>query len=823
MIILIQLLRYNKVITYEARNHFAELFLPASKRPGFKAGHILEIPALIIKRIGILESKHQEIEWFNHLIERFKFENIKYILFENDIPFSPSNDELKNIRSNFCKIDYETNFLELSTCLLKTLTYWNDLNFGNRHDSLKFALSSVLFDFHKNTTNYNESKLINFAAKLLYWLEHFCKDILTSSDFLDIDTISSKNPKLIYSGQISEHESYFILLLYYMGFDIIYLNPSLDLISTKNKTLSQLGSSITLNLTLDLLDYLPRKKEEIKSNVVSSKPQEVTPIEKPKPAKVLISQINEAINIKKKSFSGDLNEFFIPIKERLGIDNQPTLFVRYIGIDKNKTQYNNRLFQFESLCQKNTKLFKKYENKIPILSSTHLIDKTISLWNESAIGEPLDLIGKLKTLGLFDFIKDGELLEQSYYALYQITSMICEDDPNITLSKLKNLIIKLASWFESLYKDDFSSYRYAFPHNPVVMFYGEIKAHEALFLLFLRMIGIDILYIHTYEDTVFGEIDPDEEFSIQFILESVSPLVDFPQSLLLERVETVSYRASQEISDVIFNDEDGIYKPWQFENYKTLNTTLKTTYEELLILWNEETRLRSGFKVVNDTLYIPNLFAKISGTQENINDYWKDVKKLTSSSLTLFYKSIPIHPQTYYERDLDQISSLISKEGGLLHDSILRYQEYKYQYLPQALQEKICNSIDMLMNYDIMTYHSDNIFKQKIIKTVLNLDPRIIQLIQKFDYPFKSPKIVIYHHIENPMTDEDSIVIAFCFLMGFDICILTPSGYNNIETHIKLDFFDIHKQAQKQFKLDLVNLNRINLERPKGFWANLLG
>src|SRR3712207_7091056 len=56
---------------------------------------------------------------------------------------------------------------------------------------------------------------------------------------------------------------------------------------------------------------------------------------------------------------------------------------------------------------------------------------------------------------------------------------------------------------------------------------------------------------------------------------------------------------------VIYSEKDGLFKPWQFENYKTSPLTLRATYDELKLLWNEEARIRSGFKIENGTVYIP--------------------------------------------------------------------------------------------------------------------------------------------------------------------------------------------------------------------------
>lgn len=50
-------------------------------------------------------------------------------------------------------------------------------------------------------------------------------------------------------------------------------------------------------------------------------------------------------------------------------------------------------------------------------------------------------------------------------------------------------------------------------YNPKVMYYGNIRKHEAYFLIFLSLIGCDILYINSKEDTVFNDIDNEQKYS----------------------------------------------------------------------------------------------------------------------------------------------------------------------------------------------------------------------------------------------------------------------------------------------------------------------
>lgn len=62
--------------------------------------------------------------------------------------------------------------------------------------------------------------------------------------------------------------------------------------------------------------------------------------------------------------------------------------------------------------------------------------------------------------------------------------------------------------------------------------------------------------------------------------------------------------------------------------------------------------MRPGFKVENGTVYIPNLFAKISGTHRDLSIYWNEIKELKSANNLLFIPKIPYVKEAYSKYDL---------------------------------------------------------------------------------------------------------------------------------------------------------------------------
>lgn len=74
----------------------------------------------------------------------------------------------------------------------------------------------------------NQSVKIDFIVKMMLWMYAYVKPIETT-------LLDSTCAKCIYYGSIMQHESYFLVLLYLMGMDVLYINPLRDEMETLPK------------------------------------------------------------------------------------------------------------------------------------------------------------------------------------------------------------------------------------------------------------------------------------------------------------------------------------------------------------------------------------------------------------------------------------------------------------------------------------------------------------------------------------------------------------------------------------------------------------
>ncbi len=544
----------------------------------------------------------------------------------------------------------------------------------------------------------------------------------------------------------------------------------------------------------------------------------------------------KTINISLKTSNQILDDLLLPLTQRTGFIRSkspiiPVYFYRYIGIKKTPETYYDELYRLDKKLSSFENLYLKFTEGIPIINNTEIVAKTQNIWKNIKIFNDTKkefLLTSLKLTKSFPELSNSLIntsIEESFQCMLEL---YIKNEQNINLTKIKNFSLKLLEWshefIPSLFKNvNFRDSTLTEIFNPKVIYYGNIKKHEAYFLIFLSKLGCDILFINSYEDEAFLTIDKAERYSKLFQLSQKAPLKEFPQQEILQRRETVAFQASSEIANVIYNDEDGLYKPWQFESYKTQPLTLKTTYDELKILWTEEARMRTGFKIENNTVYIPNLFAKISGVHHDLNKYWQEFIAFKSSENMLFIPELPFIKVDFSSYELNKANALLGQHELLDKERLLNSPLYKFSYLKTALQETIFCKINYLMKLSIFKKPVDSVFKQKILMTLLTMDKQFLNLIQTFDYPFQIPKIVIYDNSENIFSDEGAILLAFLYLMGLDILLFTPTGYNNIEQIIHEKYYDIHKLEDVKFDLplpDFKHSHKNNKEKSKSFFTN---
>ncbi|MGH4137601.1 YceG family protein [Clostridium sp.] len=825
----------------ESQNLFQDIFVPVNKRQGFIKSKSPNIPIYFYRYIGISENSQLYYENLNKLNHKLTSLGNLYINFTAGIPVEILPTSISDIPWDSL-LSSSSPARNTLISILKTKGLFSNFNNSYFNEYIQNSFDETMALYLENEPNSTETVMKNFAVKLLGWALAYTPKLFYNPNYnsrLEEDII---NPKVLFYGDIKKHEIYFLIFLSKLSCDVIYINSLADMGFAKIDKRNVYSKLLKLPKTQPLRDL------DLKININFKKPIAAntsnlreTVIKKEPPVienrvSPLAITFKGSINTLLKSSMNIFNDIILPVNKRIGflggaVPFIPVYFYRYIGIKENEDDYYNDLFRLDKNLNMLGGLYLRFTDSIPIHSNIKLNASCINIWQHV---DPFDVSLTTKIAALLMehkvFPTNNNTINCSMANSFSyILDLYCKEEKNLNLSKVKNFSLKLLSWVHEFVPTLLKNFHFQDTAtdeiiNPKIIYYGDIKKHELLFLIFLSKLGCDILYVNSLCDKFLDLTESTELVSKCSELPYKADLKEFPKEEKLIRQETIASTASRELSNSLYTDSDGFYRPWQFEEYKTQPATLKTTLYEFKQLWNEPSSLRTGFRVENKTVYMPNLFAKISGVPSDLTLYWKDFFHLKSADSTLFIAQIPFTNVNYSKTDLYSLAFVLNTSGFVDEKKLLAHSCYKFSYLKTSLQHVILEKINYLMKTDMLKKTIDKDFKLKILMTILNTDKNILQLIQQYDYPSKIPKLLIYDNNENVFSDEDSIMLCFLNLFGLDISILTPTGYNNIESKIKEKFYDIHRLEEVNFNLPLPDFNdekKYTKEKGKGFLSNI--
>lgn len=128
------------------------------------------------------------------------------LIFDNGIPLNGEMELIEYIYN-------ELSSMNIYNMANEDIIIFNDSQVNNIF--LK-AMDYVIPLSIKNENFFSDNVRNNFITKLIVWAYSYLREINFNDDI---------NPKCIFYGSIERHEVYFLMILYLMNFDVIYINP----------------------------------------------------------------------------------------------------------------------------------------------------------------------------------------------------------------------------------------------------------------------------------------------------------------------------------------------------------------------------------------------------------------------------------------------------------------------------------------------------------------------------------------------------------------------------------------------------------------------
>jgi hypothetical protein len=297
-------------------------------------------------------------------------------------------------------------------------------------------------------------------------------------------------------------------------------------------------------------------------------------------------------------------------------------------------------------------------------------------------------------------------------------------------------------------------------------------------------------------------------------------LKKFPTEMhKISTVETVAYNAEQELTQIMYSDNI----MFRFKQFKDINPVqLKTTYEEVNILWGEPAKFRPSFNSAGDVATVPTIFMKVNGVKSDVNEYLNSIKSLNTED-TIFVTSFPYMSSVDGSSPLYQFVKQVIYNKTVDFDRVKKSNFWNYGIYSIETQNLICNRVQNMMNME-WTNGYDNKFVYRLLAVLLNIPHDIIKLIHKYDFTSNIPKLVYFNCGETPCSIEDCILIMFLKSCAFDIMVYAPTGYLVIEKFIDKKYFTSVELGDYKFDLTANDLNRITSNgKKRGLFSTLFG
>ena len=611
-----------------------------------------------------------------------------------------------------------------------------------------------------------------------------------------IKYLSIKPTVLVYIGTGTLREIYFLYLMNLAGVKITYVSYGMDSDFEKFPHKEAVRTAAGSMSGMVQIDF---------AHIDLSKAEKVCEM------RAAAQQVGDTVQRLSTTAAGIFEDFMVDHRTRVvrngGVFKAdgviPVYCAALIGYD-DEAVYNNMLLQFKEGFAGSKKQLIFIEK--PLDNPTADEIRQLGSINRSSVSSMIDELAlAIKLNG--DPIRTA--LAQT--ELRKLLEKLYTGNPTVVY----NYGSKLISW---LYRcTQARKYAVQYEDIPLILYYGDISQSELYFLNFMSRSGFDVLYITPNKQLLelAVEKNPDNRMQI-FQLPQSKESGSYPSKSIKMKVATVAYSAERELDTMLYGGDAGIFRDFQFPNSQTV--TLKTTLEEISILWKQEARFRQGFATSGNLVTVPNIFAKISGVKDgNLNVYWDDIRDKLTPETILRVKGA--QPQPAGNMDLSAYRSFY-RNGEIDAERLKASTLNRYSYLPDRIQDMLFFKLQEAVESRFLKLSGDELMCS-VLHFGLNLDKEFMKLLQSYDFTKQLPKLIWIDAVEQTFTLEECIQLVLCDLIGFDILIYTPTGYKNLETFVSADAFEEHTLNEFMYNVEVPKFRIPSEARNGGLFGKL--
>lgn len=657
--------------------------------------------------------------------------------------------------------------------LTQKLTRWLPRLTGAQREAVVTAMMATLQDLQAHGKN--ENMLRNAYIKYMCWLYYKFERILGR---LGGDEL----PKILYDGTVSSYELQLLVILARAGADIVLLERAGDAGYLRCDPTSQYAQLYQApGLTPFPADFSLRQlreqgRQQAERQKLYGAPAGIAPCTNAWMKAPDVKEILTAVRAR----GDDPKLFYNAFVVQYGVEDKllfPSDMVAF---------YQQLKREGRKVCLENGRLPPPTPEEIAAVRRRN---------HQTAEQLAADLAANLQ------YPNNQQLQTLMRQAFLDV---VLEEDKAVggNLNRLLNKAVYLVAWMKRYQKDLFQNWQA--PEVGVFLLFGACSGdNEALFLRLLAKLPVDVLVLLPDLNAPCVLKDP---ALLDLHKEQSLPMTDFPVEPSQMRVRTAAYQAEREMDSILYQNT-GLYRAKQHQKAEAV--TLQTMYEEISLLWDQELKYRPGFAAEGDTVTVPVLLEKICGIKDGpILPYWLEIKKLVTPETTLVTK---LPWQTGLEANpMKPYATQFLRQGRLQREKIKQHKDYPYGILRPEIQDYLLDKLQVLLDEKLIAGTYQNGTEYTIVSTILGLPKDLLRRIQNFDFTKKNPKLIIISTTEETLSLEDSILVAFLNLVGFDILFFVPTGYQSIEKYFQKPFANEHQLGPYRYDLQVPDFRTLH-------------
>lgn len=657
--------------------------------------------------------------------------------------------------------------------LTQKLTRWLPRLTGAQREAVVTAMTATLQDLQAHGKN--ENMLRNAYIKYMCWLYYKFERILGR---LGGDEL----PKILYDGTVSSYELQLLVILARAGADIVLLERAGDAGYLRCDPTSQYAQLYQApGLTPFPADFSLRQlreqgRQQAERQKLYGAPAGIAPCTNAWMKAPDVKEILTAVRAR----GDDPKLFYNAFVVQYGVEDKllfPSDMVAF---------YQQLKREGRKVCLENGRLPPPTPEEIAAVRRRN---------HQTAEQLAADLAANLQ------YPNNQQLQTLMRQAFLDV---VLEEDKAVggNLNRLLNKAVYLVAWMKRYQKDLFQNWQA--PEVGVFLLFGACSGdNEALFLRLLAKLPVDVLVLLPDLNAPCVLKDP---ALLDLHKEHSLPMTDFPVEPSQMRVRTAAYQAEREMDSILYQNT-GLYRAKQHQKAEAV--TLQTMYEEIGLLWDQELKYRPGFAAEGDTVTVPVLLEKICGMKDGpILPYWLEIKKLVTPETTLVTK---LPWQTGLEANpMKPYATQFLRQGRLQREKIKQHKDYPYGILRPEIQDYLLDKLQVLLDEKLIAGTYQNGTEYTIVSTILGLPKDLLRRIQNFDFTKKNPKLIIISTTEETLSLEDSILVAFLNLVGFDILFFVPTGYQSIEKYFQKPFANEHQLGPYRYDLQVPDFRTLH-------------